>query len=753
MIQLITVNMIEQSIHEAAQILPIIWPLKAAIAINPLWGLIDKPFEEALNHMRNYLPIKGRLGYDEYVTLYRSGKISITALKKALLEKKMLLNDEHEDAISNLLTISHSSEIDSLTGNDKVSLPKYISDDFLLFISRYFDETQLKVCAGNAKCSLWEEWKQQKLLYDAKKNAFVNRLPLDPIKALELVLNKMKVHKEDLTILFKLIFAQLMGWHGLIKWIESRKTNPLIKERANLIEVLLIWCCYLYIEEIKIDEILCCYTKEKSRMGNDQEMLFLWQRALELTYEEMLLDKVSDKHSTKSAALAQFVFCIDVRSEPIRRHLESVNAYETFGYAGFFGSIFSLAESATGACILQAPALVEPNVSVDKLAYSSWLSKLIARVATTFDRAKNSHFSTFAFFEIMGSWMLFGLWQKTFFATRKGQNHDSIFAHTNPFLASENIQQTLKNMTFFLKTIGLVKDFSPVVIICGHQAKTTNNPFHATFECGACGGNSGFINAKITCEILNNGKIRELLSKEGIAIPEETKFIPAYHETTTDKIKVDSIEPSCAKLLTQIENDIERALVKLKIERQANLPGGNCAEASDRAYHYAELIPEWGLINNAAMIIGPRSLTVNADLNGRVFLHSYEPELDCDANILEGILTAPMIVAHWINAQYYFSTTDPEIYGAGNKALHNVVSKIGVMEGNQSDLKIGLPLQSIFFQNKRMHEPLRLLVVVYAEPWKINEIFKRQPQVKSLFDHKWLNLRVIAPRKNVHVAG
>lgn len=734
----ISTLVIENSINEASKILPIIWPLKSSIAINPLWDLTDKPYTTALNDIRHHLPVNGFLSIDEYIGLYSQGKITKESLQKALSESKTFSNMK----VKEFTTLVSNSKKEELHYTNGKKIPDEIIENMQLFISRYFDETQTK-SSEDTMFSLWEEWKQEAILYSDFYNEKLRFLPSEPTLALQTILTQMQIKAENLTKLFEFLFSQLIGWHGFIKWIGTRKTNPLVKVRASLIEIALIWCCYLHIEQYKLNNEVISARYQSQNVNSQNDILFIWQRAYELTYQESMISSLQSKFDINKKPLAQFVFCIDVRSEPLRRHLERRNSYETFGFAGFFGSIFALENSSNSTCALQSPALVEPEITVNTHPSYSIFSRLSSLLNKVTKEGKSKPYGTFAFFEMVGYWMFYTLFKKTFFAKSLKEPEHHPCTYTNPFLTPDNIVQTAKNMSSFLRTTGLSKHFSPTIIICGHQARTTNNPFHATFECGACGGNSGFINAKVTCEILNDKRIRELLITQGVNIPSETQFIAACHETTTDKLYLQNDQASSTEHLKRIEQDIEQALIELTKERQAKLPGQN--HYQDRAFHYAELIPEWSLANNAAMIIGPRRLSENTNLDGRVFLHSYEPDLDPDARILEGILTAPMIVAHWINAQYYFSSTDPEIYGAGNKAIHNVVSKIGVIEGNQSDLKIGLPLQSVFFRNKRVHEPLKLLVIIYAQPSQLNEVFKRQPQIKSLFENQWLNIHVINP--------
>ncbi|MCW0463119.1 hypothetical protein NB705_000192 [Xanthomonas sacchari] len=108
--------------------------------------------------------------------------------------------------------------------------------------------------------------------------------------------------------------------------------------------------------------------------------------------------------------------------------------------------------------------------------------------------------------------------------------------------------------------------------------------------------------------------------------------------------------------------------------------------------------------------------------------------------MLELILTAPVVVASWISLQYYGSTVAPEVFGAGNKLLHNVTGGIGVVEGNGGLLRGGLPWQSVHDGERLIHEPLRLSVLIEAPTAAITDILERHPQVRALFDNRWLHL-------------
>ncbi len=150
--------------------------------------------------------------------------------------------------------------------------------------------------------------------------------------------------------------------------------------------------------------------------------------------------------------------------------------------------------------------------------------------------------------------------------------------------------------------------------------------------------------------------------------------------------------------------------------------------------------PEWGLAGNAAFIVAPRWKTAGQDFGGRTFLHSYDRARDPEKKTLELILTAPMVVTNWINLQYYASAVDPVAYGSGNKTIHNVVGRFGVLQGNGGDLMTGLPLQCVHDGEQLRHEPLRLQVIVDADRNDLQAIIQRHPHVRDLVSNGWLTL-------------
>jgi uncharacterized protein YbcC (UPF0753/DUF2309 family) len=124
--------------------------------------------------------------------------------------------------------------------------------------------------------------------------------------------------------------------------------------------------------------------------------------------------------------------------------------------------------------------------------------------------------------------------------------------------------------------------------------------------------------------------------------------------------------------------------------------------------------------------------------------------------VLELLMTAPMLVTHWINWQYHASTSEPARLGSGNKLLHNVVGgNLGVFEGNGGDLRIGLARQSVHDGERWRHEAVRLTVVIDAPAPAIDRILQRHAGVRQLVEHGWLHLWRFAEGGGFHrwVAG
>ena len=66
-----------------------------------------------------------------------------------------------------------------------------------------------------------------------------------------------------------------------------------------------------------------------------------------------------------------------------------------------------------------------------------------------------------------------------------------------------------------------------------------------------------------------------------------------------------------------------------------------------------------------------------------------------------------------------------------------------MVEGNDRDLRVGLPLQAIHDGERWLHEPARLSVVIEAPRVAIEGVLERHPGLRALVDNRWLYLWIM----------
>ena len=796
-------------VEEAARVIAPLWPLSTFIAVNPLWDLRQMPFDEAVAHASVVLGIYGYPPAALFAEAYASRRITVVDLRTALDDRCAVVagarrRGKHEDGAGASRTLTTTERYDLAFGTG---------------IAAAVDREVAKWCAAYLAGMMPAEpdggfyavWRAI-VAWDPAARRIAGRAGRDrlaqlgaqPEDAILACLERLDIADGDRVSELARQLARMPGWAGHAKW-RSRWAAPHHPGPVlHLVDYLAVRLGY----EAELLGTALAREPKRRRSGRApfpgrsggkdigskgpeappahfdvaglpddlREQLSrlpaskaasVWLAAYEGHYRDWLLATLDQPTACPVARpVAQAVFCMDVRSEGLRRHLEVAGPYETFGFAGFFGLPIRYQPWGSAEAVDLCPVLLHPSTEMMERpsteadpAASRQLTGRQAQAAvhSAFDTARKAAVSPFILAEAGGflagpiaavktlspsRYQTLGGWARRFLAPPVATVIDA--ASGNGTMNDE--EQALFAETA-LTTMGLTGNFAPVVLLCGHGSTTENNPHASSLDCGACGGNRGGASARAGAAILNRDATRHLLAARGILIPDGTVFVAGEHDTATDQVTVFDAHlfpPVHRDSIATLQADLDRAGAALATERAPRLPGTQgqdpVTHVAARSADWAQVQPEWGLARNAAFIVAPRSVTAGVDLACRCFLHSYDPGVDPDGAALETILTAPMVVAHWINAQYYFSTVDPEVLSAGDKTVHNIVAGIAVVQGAGGDLQVGLPLQSLFDGVHTYHEPMRLLTVVQAPQMLLETVIARNPVLRELFDGQWVHL-------------
>lgn len=785
---------IEQAIARACDCIAPAWPLDQSVAVNPLWSLRGLSIQQAAARVAargGALALPERCEFRRY---WNAGRIDRADLEAASVEAGLSISTG--SLVAHLDQAACSDRVtrvaDQLDAARDLAHCTAWTEEIVHQISQLcaaeFDRGQGDWPATHAS-GLYTAWRYNVcrdrgiaiLMGVPGLQRHFESLPAEAEPLIHTALADMALPAEHVEAYLHALLLSVNGWAS---WCAYRSwqaafadnTDPSLRE---LLAVRLAWDWMLYCHVAEPGQAQAwrqAITRSaaiEARHRHDRALDWIWLRALELGYQRPLVDAlagVSAAVRDAAAPTVQAVFCIDVRSEVFRRAFEATgDDVQTLGFAGFFGAPIAYQALGTAGVQPQLPALLSPSLiaheescaGVQDTRRQRLRASTRLRAGTIARRFRWGSTSTFSYVESTGLLYAFkllkdGLLHRSAHRASKDKPPNGC-AQRRPVLRADGkplpIAQRVALAAGALRGMSLTRGFAPLVVLAGHASQTRNNPQQSALDCGACGGHSGEVNARVMAALLNESEVRAGLCAEGIEISQQTRFVAALHNTTTDAVTLFDLDDLTANQAAQVERlrgRLAAARERANVERAPSIEpsqhgGTRLARALEtRASDWSQTRPEWGLAANASLIVAPRWRTRGLNLAGRAFLHEYEASRDSENQVLESIMTAPMIVAHWINFQYYASTVDNRFYGSGNKTLHNVAGgHIGLFEGNGGDLRIGLALQSLHDGNRWVHEPLRLAVFIQAPADAIAGVIAAQNTVRELVDNEWLTIHSI----------
>lgn len=749
----------------AARAIPPVWPLASSVAVNPYLGQAELDLATTAALLARVSDAPATMPRSWYRERIASGAISDGDLAGALAA---CLSSPCPANIAELKLATQRPQVrkdplptiaDLAARVSGIDWPAVIAERLGSWFAAWSDEGQALWAAPRGKCA-YRAW-QAVATHDLTPEivglkgfaAFVADAPDSASDALAASVSRLMLPAEAMPTYFHSLLMTLGGWAqvGRYRLWQAELAGQQDSTLTDLLCIRLMWEDALFAQYRRqiIEAWQDVVEAHAAPIGPDADQIVdailqeAAERAGQRAIGETLASAVADPSATPPAL--QAAFCIDVRSEVFRRALEALDpAIQTLGFAGFFGLGASHRRFASDVAEHRLPVLLNQKLTTcaggPEMSDKDRAARYRSRAKRAWGRFKLAAVSSFAFVEAAGPIYLGKLFRDSFALKRTSLPNDPM-PRPDPALSLED---KIASANAVLRAMSLTRDFAPLVLLVGHGANVVNNPHASGLHCGACGGYSGEVNARLLASLLNDPAVRDGLVGEGITVPHTTLFLAGLHDTTTDTVMIyegDHVSPAHAADIARAKAWLASAGLVARNERALRLPrASDAGDIARRSRDWAEIRPEWALAGCKAFIAAPRSRTGGKSLEGRAFLHDYDWQQDQGFGVLELIMTAPVVVASWISLQYYGSSVAPNVFGGGNKLIHNVTGGIGVVEGNGGTLRAGLPWQSVHDGENLVHEPLRLSVCIEAPVEAMTAILEQHAGVRALFDNRWLHL-------------
>ncbi len=772
-------------IHELKHYLPAQAPLKDFIHHNTLHAFQNLKFEEAIRRAAKMFGYKVSLSLNEFRELYAEKKIGHANLERVIINKKGKENLKKwlDSALVFDHDTSNKSRIGELRSNwrskyylniDSVTHPKifrilcsYLDQGISVWKFPEDDKGFLTTLREIEKHSAVSLFNSKRV-----RERFLNNRCEIPELLKDLVGDE-RLYKQ---YLYDQQFAH-QGWSGMVSAIEDQPQSLLDPKSISLKELIILECL------LEIDTLdskfgdnwtpLCLkIQRKKDDLFSDvpatelSEVMFMFQCAYEWTYYDNVLSGLKAVHiEPKKEVIPSFqaMFCIDDRECSIRRYVEEMDPHcETFGTPGFFGVEFFFKPEYGKFYSKLCPAPITPKYLIKEIDTKNVRKTDVHFTGQTFSLVRGWIIST-----TLGFWSAFRLVLQIF-RPKMSPSTAFSFNHMDKFskLTIENtnsadvenglqvgftIDEMVTRVEGLLKSIGLIKDFAPIVYVIGHGSSSVNNPHYAGYDCGACSGRPGSVNSRVASYMANKKEVREALKQKGIVIPDTTQFVGGLHDTSRDDMMFfdeELLSPANAELHKKSVLAFAKALdlnAKERSRRLVSIDSTLSAEkihekVRTRSVSIFEPRPELNHATNTLCIVGGRNMTKELFLDRRAFMNSYDHTIDPEGKILAGIMKPLGPVCGGINLEYFFSRVDNYKLGAGTKLPHNVMGLFGVANGIDGDLRPGLPSQMI-----EVHDPMRLLILVEHYPQIVLNTIKSMDAMYEWYINDWINLIAIHP--------